>query len=518
MTDPITTEPTAGPDGNGLSAANRWVLYTVLIAVALGQASGKILAVNSVNYSTIETKRIDAAVQRQRDRLEAKGLEGEELEAAVGESRAELAEKLRLQRPFLSGNDRSRWMAIRAIAENGNHYIEQFLEERTWDTIDMVQHRGRDGELHQYSSKPPLLMVLLAGPYWLLMQITGLTLGEAPYVLGRTMLLLFNGGALALMLAAIARIIERVGTGDIDRLFAMAAAAFGTQLSAFAPVLNNHLFAAAATAVAVDAWLRLLAREDPDAKSQWIAGLAAAFAASCELPALSLVALIGLSLLMRRSRETLRHFAPAAIVVAVAFFGTNYWAHESLRPPYAHRSETDPADNWYDYEHTVRGETRDSYWRNRRGIDVGEESKAVYAFHTLIGHHGVFSLTPVWLLSVIGGGLLLGSSRPSIRQLAWITALITAACLIFYIGLRPQGDRNYGGATNGFRWLFWLVPLWIAMLPAAVERLRCCRGGVALAAGLLAWSAMSASYPTWNPWTNPWIHQWMRSLGFEVLG
>ncbi len=508
------TEPQAN---EALGAANRRVIYAVLIAVALGQTAGKILAVNSVNYSTLESSRLRQAVERQRDRLEAKGLEGDALEAAVAESRAELSEKLRLQRPFLSGNDRSRWMAIRAIAENGNHYIEPFLEEPTWDTIDMVQHRGRDGELHQYSSKPPLLMVLLAGPYWLLMQLTGLTLGDAPYVLGRVMLLLFNGGALAILLTAVARIVERVGTGDVDRLFAMAAACFGTQLAAFAPVLNNHLFAAAATAVAVDAWLRLLAADESAPYTSFVAGLAASFAATCELPALALVACLGLSLLIKRPAETLNRYLAAIGLVGFAFFATNYWAHESLRPPYAHRSETDPADNWYDYEYTVRGKTRDSYWRNRQGVDVGEETKAVYALHTLVGHHGVFSLTPTWLLSLAGGGLLLGARRVPVRQLAWATALITAACLVFYIGLRPQGDRNYGGSTNGFRWLFWLMPMWIAMMPPAIEKLRCCRLGLALAAGLLAWSVMSASYPTWNPWTHPWIYQWMQSLGFEVL-
>src|SRR5262249_17883362 len=62
-------------------------------------------------------------------------------------------------------------------------------------------------------------------------------------------------------------------------------------------------------------------------------------------------------------------------------------------------------DNWYDYE--------GSYWqpKNLRGIDRGEASLLIYAFHVLIGHHGLFSLTPIWLLSVIGCVMWL-SSRP----------------------------------------------------------------------------------------------------------
>ena len=67
-----------------------------------------------------------------------------------------LRNELRLQRPFLSANDRSRWMTIRSLVEHGTYEIDEIVGQPTWDTIDMVQHRGRDGELHLYSSKPPL--------------------------------------------------------------------------------------------------------------------------------------------------------------------------------------------------------------------------------------------------------------------------------------------------------------------------------------------------------------------------
>lgn len=500
-----------------MDASQRWMVYTLLIAAAFGQAAGKILAVNSVDLARLEKYRVDAALQREAAKLEAAGATGERLETALAQKREELKAKLRLQRPFLSANDRSRWMAVRAIAENGDHEIDPFLEEPTWDTIDMVQHVGRDGEPHQYSSKPPLLMVLIAGPYWGLMQLTGTTLGESPYELGRTLLMLINGGSLVVMLVAIGRIIERTGAGDIDRLFAMATACFGTQLLAFTPVLNNHLIGAAAAAVTCDLWQVLLRSDKPRGVLSFLTGLVAAFMVTCELPALALATLVGLSLLHKRPAETLRAFAVGAAIVTVAFFATNYWAHNSLRPPYAHRSQTDPADNWYDYEYTVRGKTRDSYWRNRQGIDIGEESKSVYALHTLVGHHGVFSLTPVWLLSVVGTAMLLRASDPATRQLAWASLLVTAACLVFFLLLRPQDDRNYGGMTNGFRWLFWLAPLWIAMLPRAVELLRRTRAGMAVATVLLALSAMSAAYPTWNPWSSPWVYRWMEHLGFPVL-
>ena len=496
----------------------RWIVYATLIAAAVGQAAGKIMAVDSVDYRRLEQSRVSQALDRERQRLVAEGVEGEELRTKLADRKEELKDELRLRRPFLSANDRSRWMAIRAIAETGEPYIDPFLEEPTWDTIDMVQHRGRDGELHLYSSKPPLLITLLAGPYWVLTQVTGTTLGESPYLLGRLILLPLNCGALALLLFSSARLIERFGVGDVDRLFAMTVAAFGTQLSAFTPVLNNHLIAAAFSALACDLWVRLLDSDEPLPNLSALAGLAAGFAAANELPALALTACIGLTLLIKRPSETLKRFGAGVALVGIAFFATNYWAHESVRPPYAHRSATDPDDNWYDYEYTAKGVTRDSYWRDRRGIDRGEPSKAVYAFHALVGHHGVLSLTPVWLLSLVGGAMLLASRDPTQRRFAWAALAVTAACLVFYLGLRPQSDRNYGGSTSGFRWLFWLAPVWIASIPVAVAKLQRSRIGMAIAVTLLALSVLSASYPTWNPWTHPWLHELMEKAGFDVLG
>jgi len=51
----------------------------------------------------------------------------------------------------------------------------------------MVQHRGADGQLHLYSSKPTLLATLLAGEYWVIYKVTGATLGEHPFEIGRFM-------------------------------------------------------------------------------------------------------------------------------------------------------------------------------------------------------------------------------------------------------------------------------------------------------------------------------------------
>lgn len=162
-------------------------------------------------------------------------------------------------------------------------------------------------------------------------------------------------------------------------------------------------------------------------------------------------------------------------------------------------------DNWYEYSA--------SYWQegSKRGVDKGEEQRVAYAFHTLIGHHGVFSLTPVWILSAMGIYMLLMNSKTRLRPFAVMVLLISLVVIGFYIA-RPEKDRNYGGMSCGMRWLLWLAPMWlICMLPAA-NAMRKSRWGIIAALGMLAGSIISVAYSAMSPWSHPWLYQYLMYL------
>ena len=400
------------------------------------------------------------------------------------------------QTPFLSANDRSRWCTVRALVELGTYRIDEVIQDRGWDTIDKVSHRGTDGQQHYYSSKPPLLAAVLSLLYWPIYHFTGLSLSAQPFIVGRMILLLFNGAMLLLLFYACLQIIERCGITNWGRIFAAAILTWGTFLTTFAVTINNHL--PASVGVAFTLWGLMQIGDNRQKSAGWFAlvGGAAGWAAANELPCLSLLALAALVCFMRCWRMTLLALVPASALVAVAFFGTNYAAHQSWAPPYAHRAvgEDWQGDNWYVYDN--------SYWlaANRKGVDRGEPNRCKYAFHTVLGHHGVLSLTPVWLLSGYGTWLLLRRRQPLVPLLV---ILLTSVCWLFFMA-RPLGDRNYAGLCCGFRWMFWLIPFWLAALVPAADHISDRRTWRIFAWMLFAISAGSALYGSFHPWMHPW--------------
>lgn len=492
--------------GRGMSRGRlRRGVYAIFATLAVGAVLGRIGAVASVDKLALEKRLVS-------DAIAAAAAAGLPADAAAIRGRIE-TEK-RLLRPFLSANDRSRWLTIRALVERGTFAIDELVVEPGWDTIDAVAHPDATGRMRLYSSKPPLLAVLCAGPYWLLHSATGWTLGNHPFELGRALMVLFGLVPLVVTMLYTFRLIDATGTTDWGRLWAAALAAGGTLLTTFAVVLTNHVPAAACTAAS--AWYLRRIRCDGvrSAGSFAAAGFAAGLAAAFELPALAWCAAVLALLAVTDARRTAWAALPAAALVAAAALGTNWLAHGTPVPAYAHRAG---ADNWYDYAITLpNGKVLTSYWRNPQGIDRGEASPAAYAWHALVGHHGIVSLTPAWLLVIPGLAALAARGRrasPHERSLALAIAAVSAVVLAFYL-TRSQADRNYGGVSSGFRWVFWLAPLWITAAVPAVDRLATHRLGRGCALVLLALSVVSVAYPTWSPWTPPWIWQWMAHAGW----
>ena len=165
-------------------------------------------------------------------------------------------------------------------------------------------------------------------------------------------------------------------------------------------------------------------------------------------------------------------------------------------------------NNWYEYE--------GSYWSSdkKQGVDRGEPSRVVYAFHVMVGHHGILSLTPIWLLSILGTIIWLMRGDAAERGLAATTILLTLVSLSFFIVLRPVEDRNYGGVSCCFRWIVWLIPLWLLCLIPALDFISRNPFLRKFAMLLLVISIFSATYNNRNPWSHPWLFDYWTYLGW----
>ena len=149
----------------------------------------------------------------------------------------------------------------------------------------------------------------------------------------------------------------------------------------------------------------------------------------------------------------------------------------------------------------------------RRGVDQGEPSKLVYLSQMTFGHHGLFSLTPLWLLVPIG--LVVGVMRgsPESRRLVLAITVASVVCFLFYLN-RPLIDRNYGGVSVCFRWLLWFAPLWLVVATPVMAwfETTSIRRGTLYA--MLALSVFSMSASLESPWQSPWIYRFWQFLGW----
>lgn len=519
--------------------------------------------------------------------------------------------------PFHSANDRSRWCTVASLVESGTYQIDDWIArkdaegKRPWATIDMVRHRGWDGKDHAFSSKPPLLATLIAGVYWPLRQITGISLTNHPHYMARLILLFVQLIPLGIFWWITWKWMQEQLRSRWGLTIGLAFLLWGTFLSTFSISLNNHLPGAIAVAGSLMLLERSMRPSQPPI-ALWHAallGALTAFGATCDLPALSWWAITAALLTWHFGGKSLAAYLFGGIPILAAFLATTWMAHGDLRPPYAHRGlgarigtveappvqpapagrqATEPQteatgkpsenrdlasnqpsappnppldplvqslhqqgfqlsdraslrraerlghwelhdaqtgwrfavvpqgdrwdvhhwDDWYDYP--------GSYWlpENKRGVDRGEPSQWLYLWHTLLGHHGIFSLTPFWWLAIPGLWIAIRDrSNGSSRWLFVAIALVTLVCLIFY-WTRPLVDRNYGGVSSGFRWAFWMIPLWMLPTWKALQAMSSSSILRGIIAASLMMSIFSASFPWNNPWVHPWIYQWWSYLGW----
>lgn len=462
-------------------------------------------------------------------------------------------------------NDISRWCTVWSLVERGTYAIDECpWQSKTQDKVkkpDKLTPPGSDAGLLKkveyglapsswkdgepverfYSSKPPLLPTLIAGLIYPVRKLTGVSLdhvttqareprwvekpvegqpGVVEHVLEipkepvqwpawvfyfKSIIVLFNVVPMVIFLVLYARLLDRYAANDWAWFFSLVSAAWGTLLFTFLQTLNNHTVAASCAFFALYGLIRIW---DEGVRSPWTfaaTGFWGAFCACNELPAAAFGLLLFALLAMRFPRLTLLYFVPAAALPCVAFLAAQFVALGQFKPVY---------EEFGTKSYTYQG----SYWNAPLEMDWFNnhpEPPGVYLFHMTFGHHGVFSLTPVFLFSLLGALMIVfGRGRP-LKATAWLTLILTAGMIAFY-EWNPKA-RNYGGSTQGLRWLFWVIPFWLIVLPSGVaggQERRWVRGLTLVA---LFVSVLSVGYAARAPWSHPWILDALEHLNLYRL-
>jgi len=79
------------------------------------------------------------------------------------------------------------------------------------------------------------------------------------------------------------------------------------------------------------------------------------------------------------------------------------------------------------------------------------------------------------------------------------------------------GGRSDDGRFEGLRWLFWLIPFWILMLPFGVEGGQNRRWVRWLSLAALFVSVLSVGYAMRFPWSHPWFVDLIERAGLYHL-
>lgn len=399
--------------------------------------------------------------------------------------------------PIIGVNDGSRWDTAWAVS-TGRGYV---IDEAPYETVDKV---FRDG--HFYSSKPAL-MPTVAG--WLLKAVSlnnRLSLEFHEQKIVRIILLIINVLPLAILIVLYDRLLGRWKVSAPVRLFCLVAASLGTYVTPYSTSLNNHTQAAWATFFSLYCLLRIL--EDPRrAHGGWHAGagLFAAWAAANENPAVAYLLIVLGVLLVKQPRKALAYCVPMVAVVVAAFFYTTWQATGRLYP----YSLNWDKETYYTYPGSV--------WPNPTGIDSQHEPKWWYAFNLILGHHGLLSLTPIFIFGLWGlmrGRKAFDAPHAAASRIGlWLVVAVT----VLYI----FATHNYGGGCQGPRWLMWLTPFLLIGLPPVLERHFHARAFRAMAYSALFVSVFSIGYAlVQGPWGHArdswlhWVFRWLRLIDY----
>ncbi len=384
---------------------------------------------------------------------------------------------------LVSDDERARLATIQAIVERKTLAIEN---TDFYATRDKIAAGG-----HLYSSQPPMLAVLLSGPYWIMNRV-GLTLDHDPAwatfwltLLGVTLPVALSAGLVYRM----GRIFElrrplRAGLG--------LGVVLGSGLVAYGTALNAHAPAAALLLAAVACFFHVTIIKEPGRGIYWIgiAGLLASLAACIDPPAvIFLILLLPVAMALRWplagraagvALYVIAAAAPILLHARLVIPMTGDWKPGLFHPELMATdtgSENRLEDFWLSSRHHPdlmvisepdrrRAEARGPLAASDARPDEEDDEapgfwrltgrRIVKVLGALFGAHGIFSHFPILLAGIVGVSLVMHRHWPATTKIMAASTLAGASVvIIIYAMIRPDAHE----AMFATQWFVVFLPL-----------------------------------------------------------
>ena len=382
-------------------------------------------------------------------------------------------------------NTRSRMITVERLVEKGTFIHRSDADSTPFKlSIDAIEVNG-----NIYSSKPPNYPLLMAAESWLIFQLSGnhfyphfksylriLTfLNQVfPYTITLLIVLLFAKDFTA----------DKWTINYLLLAFSIGSLAFG-----YAVAINNHTVSALLFFISFYLTYLVIYKQYQSALLYFSIGFLSGFAASIDLPGLAF-SVFFIFLLMRRhwklSFWSILGLAIPLITSAAIFYSIS----GSIKPFYLQ-------GHLYHYS--------GSYWNNPGGLNSLDESKWAYLFNITLGHHGLFSITPVLILTLISFINTTIRKQQFLKKLTWGIMFCSLAVFSFVM----VKTDNYGGYCIGLRWFILFMPMWVFLaLPTIMTWRKKLAGRITLSSLLLFSLPAVAQALYWDPYVRGWFELW----------
>ena len=379
-----------------------------------------------------------------------------------------------------NANTGSRYATIESLVDYGTYHIDK---SRYVHTIDKYKVGS-----NYISSKPPTLSTLGAGVYWAYQGLTGKKISRHEGDVVRVVSLCTGGLCHLIFLIFFYRLCELLLRRRLAITVAMAGACFAYLGVGYATHINNHSTAAALAVCGLYYAFRIRLKRDERWWHWPLAGLVLGLLPAIDLSGVAITALISLYLLAHDWKKALLTFVPALLPGLIAQLVLTYQISGSLKPFYLN-SEIKAFKQFH--------------FRNPGDIDGLREPKHIYAFNVLFGHHGLFSMTPLYIFGV--WELIRSLRHRRYLRESLVCAGAIAAFLVYYI----FRSRNYGGWCVGMRWLVPVMPLLLLYFGVWLDRVRLTRLVWALVLGAFLVSCFHVQDALTSPFQFSVWHNWL---------